>query len=427
MTKQLILRIDSTWPTQPLARWVLLGENLQVLSSGESEARHWPAADSCSVLLAGGQCVWLEVVLPKAKQRWADDFVRQAQIWQKVVLPRAARRDEPGLLAYALEDRLLDDSEQEHLTLSHRRSNTQDGGESQGIVLVDRERLRLVLAQLAASGRVPLRLCSEFPATPEADSWQIMIDGEEVVLLAGPGNAAVFCADLLPQVLAQQLAFARLNALAPKMVRLHLAPGAKAPENLAELCGDVELRLGAPHVWWLPVAQELSVDLLHDEFAPTSRSEFLNHFKWPLWLASGAFALWLLGGLGEVLWSRHTLDGLNGRMERTYLSVFPNSLAVAPAEQMQQQLSLERGKHGQLRNDDPLALLARVVDVLGADATNNIGELHFSDGLLELSLKGALAGQVASFQPRFASSGLLTDIRDENGGVRLRVRLGELP
>ncbi|MBN8439830.1 MAG: hypothetical protein J0L95_17595 [Candidatus Accumulibacter sp.] len=404
MTKQLILRIDPAWPATPSARWALLDERGQMLGEGESEARHWPAAESCCVVLAGAQCLWLEATLP-----------------------RAARRDEPRLLAYALEDRLLEDPEREHLTVSHRRRHAENGGECLGVVAVDRDRLRQVLAQLAAIGRVPTLLCPEFPAKSDAEHWQIVIDGAQAILVAGPGNAAALDVAALLVALEQQVAAARLNGALPKSIELRLAVGATAPQQLDEACPGIDLQRGATYVWWQIAAQSAAVNLLHDEIASKTRANYLKRFKWPLWLAGGAFALWLLGGTGEVLWQRQTLSSLDSRMERTYLSTFPGNTAVAPATQMQQRLSLERGRHGLLKNDDLLALLACVVDVLGDEAAGSFGEVRYADGLLELSLKGALAGRAATFPARFAGSGLLTEVRNENGGVRLRVRLGDQP
>ena len=157
MSTRLLLAIDEQWPTRPDCPWVLLGDDGQPVSEGHSEPRHWPAAAECEVVLTGPQCLWLEVPLP-----------------------RGARRDLPRLLAYALEDRLLKDPDTQHLTLSHRRPADDGERDLAGVLVVARDRLRQLIAQLTAIGRPPRRVLAEMQTAPA---------GGEVWLVEAAGHA----------------------------------------------------------------------------------------------------------------------------------------------------------------------------------------------------------------------------------------------
>ena len=163
MSHRLLLAIDEQWPTRPACPWVLLGPDGRPVSEGHSEPRHWPAAAECEVVLTGPQCLWLEVPLPRAK-----------------------RADLPRLLAYALEDRLLKDPDTQHLTVSHRRPAGDGERELTGVLVVARERLRQITAQLAAIGRPPRRMLAEVQTAPSGgEAWQLSLSAAGAILRSG--------------------------------------------------------------------------------------------------------------------------------------------------------------------------------------------------------------------------------------------------
>ena len=398
---RLILAIDEHWPTRPDCPWALLGPDDQPLSEGRSEPRHWPAADACEVVLTGPQCLWLEVPLP-----------------------RAARRDLPRLLAYALEDRLLKDPDSQHLTVSHRRPAEDGERDLAGVLVVARERLRLVVAQLAAIGRQPQRVLAEVQTAPaDPQGWQLSLSADGAVLRTGPDAGLAIDGDILVPLLAQQAATARAANKAPAGIGLHIAAGMPAPD-LAGLQTEtgIETVAGTPYRWWQG-ADRKPANLLHGEFAPSARGgAWLGRLGPALALGGGALALWLIANVGEVLWMKHQAGDIDGRIERIYRTSFPNTPVVAPAAQMRQQLNQERARHGLLRDDDALALLAQAAEALGTDAAAGIVALRYEEGRLDLTLGGAAAARAEAVVGLLASRGLLADLRQDGNAPHLLLR-----
>ncbi|WP_374486716.1 type II secretion system protein GspL [Zoogloea sp.] len=397
---RLILAIDEHWPTRPDCPWALLGPDGQPLSEGRSEPRHWPAADECEVVLSGPQCLWLEVPLP-----------------------RATRRDLPRLLAYALEDRLLKDPDSQHLTVSHRRPADDGERDLAGVLVVARERLRLVVAQLAAIGRQPQRVLAELQTAPaDQESWQLSVATDGAILRTGPSAGLALDVDILAPLLAQQAGNARAANTAPAHIDVHLSNGAAGPE-LARLQAEtgIPVQPAAPYLWWQG-ADRKATNLLHGEFAPRARGGAWLGLRPALALAGGALTLWLAANLGEVLWMKHQLSDIEGRIERIYRTSFPNAPVVAPAAQMRQQLNQERARHGLLRDDDALALLAQAAEALGTDAAAGIVALRYEEGRLDLTLGGAAAARAEAVVGLLASRGLLADLRQDGNAPHLLLR-----
>ena len=401
MSTRLLLAIDEQWPARPDCPWVLLGPDGKPLSEGQSEPRHWPAAADCEVVLGGPQCLWLDVPLP-----------------------RGARRDLPRLLAYALEDRLLKDPDTQHLTVSHRRPADDGERDLAGVLVVSRERLRQVVAQLAAIGRPPRRVMAELQTAPaDADVWHLAVSPAGAILRRTPGSGLALDADILGPLLAQQAASARAANAAPTRIEVHLAPGCASPD-LAALQAEtaLEIRLADAYRWWQG-AERKTANLLHDEFAyRDSGPGWAGKLRPALAVGTTALAVWLLANVGEVLWMKHRLGQIDQRIERVYTTTFPNSPAVAPAAQMRQQLNQARARHGLLRDDDALALLAQAAEALGTDAAGGIAALRFEDGRLDLTLAGPAAARAEAVVGLLTSRGLLADLRQDGATTHLLLR-----
>lgn len=398
MTHRLIIKLDAAWPTPASTPWILLGPDGQPLAEGFSEPRHWPAAGECLTVLGGAQSVWLPTTLPPG-----------------------ARRDLGRLLAYALEERLLADPDSQHLTVSDRQRDAA-GGERVGVLVAGRERLRQLLAQLKAIGRAPLALYSELQGAPAAvGEWHLTLDEPLAIFRPDPGSAICLESALLGPLLEQQWAAASAADRRPAALIVHRAPGCQLP--LPALPADCPVRDGAPYAWWAAAAAGRAANLLHDEFAPPARrsSEFAR-LRAPLGLLAATLALWLLGNLGEILWLEHRLRDDRARMARLFRGNFPEQPVIAPLAQMRQQLNLERSRHGGLRDDDALALLAAAGDALGADAADAIDGLRYADGRLDLTLSDGAAAAAGALPARLAASGRLAEISRDGGRSHLLLR-----
>jgi general secretion pathway protein L len=398
---RLLLAIDEQWPSRPDCPWVLLGPDGQRIEEGHSEPRHWPAAAECEVVLTGPQCLWLEVPLP-----------------------RGARRDLPRLLAYALEDRLLKDPDTQHLTVSHRRPADDGERDLAGVLVIARDRLRNLVAQLAAIGRPPRRVLAEVQTAPAGtNAWLLSLSAGGAILRSGPNSGMAIDSDILVPLLAQQAATSRAANTAPAHIEVRCAPGTPTPD-LASLQTETgtPVHTGSPYLWWQG-ADRKAANLLQGEFTDRQQGgSWLGHLRPALALGGGALAVWLLVNIGEVVWLKQRLGSVGERIERVYRSSFPNAPVVAPAAQMRQQLNLERARYGLLRDDDALALMAQAAEALGTDAASGIAALRFEDGRLDLTLSGPAAARAEAVVGLLASRGLLANLRQDGTTTHLLLR-----
>lgn len=391
MSTRLLVLLDENWPQSPAAPWVLLDDAGRTLSEGQCEPRHWPAAARCEVLLGGAQCVWHEARLPKG-----------------------SRREEARVLGYALEDRLLREPESQHLTIVARESR--DDGVRASVLVVARDRLRALLAQLGAIGRAPSAMYAEIETVPAADDtcWHVALR-DDLLLLRRQGGGEVIDGPLeraLP-VLDHALAAARAANRAPEALLLHVAPGISLPPMAdgTPLPGTT-VRADSPYQWWAGVAG--AHNLLHDEFASRARGgAALARLRKPALLVAGSALVLLSATVGEVLWQQSRLSGIEERMARLFQTAVPNTPAVAPPAQLNRQLNIERSRNGRLRDDDLLALLAAYGESRGVGAGDSVSGLRYGEHQLELVLPALDAAQQAVLAERLASRGFKPRFIDE--------------
>lgn len=404
MSSRLLLALDEHWPGRPACPWVLLGADDRPLAEGHSDPRHWPAAASCDVLLCGPQVLWLELTLPPTR--------------------RHSRRDLPRLLAYALEDRLLADPDSQHLTLTHRQPAADGERTLAGVLVIARDRLHALLYQLEALGRRPRRIVAEVQSAPaSARDWHLSLSATGAILRCGPRHGIALDADTLPALLLHHLTHARAANREPAQLRLHLEAGVAAPEGdaLGSTTG-LHPTPDSPYRWWQGAARG-GDNLLHDEFAaPATLGERLGRLRAPLLLSCAALTLGFVASLGEVLWLRQQHHDLNARLVRIHQTTFPGTPTVAPLAQMRRALALERSRHGLLRHDDALTLLALAAEALGADATASVSALHFEDGVLDLTLSSAARLREDALLGVLNAHGVLASLRRDGASTHLLLR-----
>lgn len=395
MSQKLIVYIDEAWPEQPSAPWVLLDDRDRQLEAGQSEPRHWPASTECEVILSGTQCAWLETRLPNA-----------------------GRAEQARLLRYALEDQLIRDVDEQHLTVTRRTPG--DEGVNTAVLVMSRQRLRQLIAQLEQLGRRPSRVSSEMQAaSAQPDGWTVTIGPTATwVLHPGTGPALAFDADSAPALIAHLAASAQAQAHAPASIEIRctLAPMLPDLAELANLTGQRVLA-GPAYAWWS--GRNGAADLLHDEFEPRGAGTgWHQRLHAPLALAAGAVALMLVATLGEVLWQRQQLGKLEDRMRRLFETSVPNTPAIAPAVQLSRALGEVRARHGQLRDDDFLALLDAYTEIGGAATRHAVTWLEYANGSLQMQLDGAPPGDPALLQARLGALGFDAGF---DGGATLRL------
>lgn len=380
MTHRLILLIDEGWPAQAAADWVLLDARDRVVEQGRSEARHWPAAGECEVVLAGPQCTWIDARLP-----------------------RCARRDEARVLRYALEDRLVRDVEEQHLTVTDR--TPLDSGASVAVLALSRSRLRLVLAQLEAIGRRPTRVVAELQvAPPPAHTWSVHVrPGPTWIVRPGVRTALAVDAAVAAEVVEHLLALA--NDGTPERVELRLAAdaerqGAEGFSTALALAVDE----GPAYQWWAGL--HACKNLLHDEFATAhARAGLVRRLRAPAAIATAAGALLLVANATEVVWQGRQLDAYEARMARLFESTVPDTPAIVPALQLRRALDEARARHGQLREDDFLALLDGYSAEAATATRGAVLAFEYDGGVLSVQVDAAGAAALPPLATRLRALG----------------------
>ena len=384
MNTRLIVHLDESWPETPSAPWVVLDDRDRVVSEGHSEPRHWPAAQRCEAVLSAPQCSWLDTRLPAG-----------------------GRSDQTRLLRYALEEQLLRDVDEQHLTVTARHKL--DEGFSVRVLVCARPRLQRIVAQLKALGRPPQRITSALQqATLPPDSWSLSAcpDGGFILnpapapaIAVDPDTVLPMLEHLLDRAAGKRPARLRVTALSGE-----LPPAQAALEALATRHGVALETVPAP-VWWQGHAQ--AADLLHGEFAARSSGGVLRQARAPLMLAALAAFIGLLALLGEVLWKAQQLEATEARLRRLFETAVPGTPAIAPAVQLRRALDEARARHGQLRESDFLTLLDSFADIGGNATRHAIAALEYNadNGTLQVRYDPTRLTQTELLQARLHTLG----------------------
>ncbi len=405
MTQRLIIYIDENWPEQASAPWVLLDERDRLVEEGNSEPRHWPAADICEVVLGATQASWLQTQLPRTAQRHLDRVLR-----------------------YALENQLVKDVEDQHFTITHRSPS--GDGITADVLVVGRSRLRRLIAQLDVIGRKPSRMVSELQSSPLSSH-----PGDVWTLTAGPTGAivirygeqraiateAAFAEDILTHLLQQ----ARSDNRAPQALEIHVAANAALPPEIdaAALQASTGLtcQTKSRRKWWRGMRS--ASDLLHGEFAPKGVRTPFTGLRGPLWLTAAACVIWLTISFGGVIWQRSQLHTAEARIQRLFEAALPNTPPISPSLQLNRALDEIKSQHGLLRGDDFLSLLAVYGEIRGSGARHSINALEYDNGTLRITLKEPDDVELAVIQARFAALGYnLSTSGDNARRIALTVR-----
>lgn len=394
MTTRLLLRIDEHWPRESAADWVLLDASNRVLQQGCSGATHWPAADGCEAILAGAQCLWLEVTLPPAP-----------------------KRERPRLLSYALEEHLVGDPDTQHLTVTH--SVAEDNSRRTGVIVVGRARMAQLIAQFEALGRPLSRLRSTLETVPVTPGrWTLAIDARTALLR--PGSSPTVCldassAEALDDALSLSLAQAerRAGAETPRTIELRIADDGAIPALPLAHDQAAAIETGQPWQWWAHV--DHCTELLHGEFAPRHmRGKRWHALRPPLMLVAATVFVLFAANLVQILDQRQSLAELDARSQRLFARALPGTPAVAPGAQLARALADERRRAGRLAEGDLIALLRAHLEATGAIPL----DIDYEDGKLDIGLPPGT--DIAALKTRLALQGI--DARGRDGGLVLSAR-----
>lgn len=387
------LYLTEHWPQEPVCDWELTGPDGRTVSVGSSEPRHWPAAEQTEFVLAGTQAVWLTARLPKASKREQDKLIR-----------------------FALEDQLVQEPDSQHYTITDR------DGDSARVLVTARDRLRQIVAQLDALGRAPSRAFAEVQTAPDAPEgeWALHCSRHQAIVSGVTPTPFAFDLDdgAVPALLQAAASQARDENRLPARCVVHRSASASEIDPQSwEGALSIPVEEG-PAYKWSTVSS--GINLLHGEFMPDkARAAWLRRARPVLWVVGAAICVELVLSVGQVMWQRAQLKDSRDRMQTVFKTAFPNQPIVDPAAQMRSQLNQLKRAHGQLGDDDVIALLAQVGEALGGDARDALDGLKYEGGRLELTLSARAAGSLSSITQRLTARGLLVAQQGEN---RIAVR-----
>lgn len=362
------LEIGEAWPENTAVSWVLLdgaGQRTTQVAQGAGRLEEAPPAAACEAVLTGAQCALY-----------------------RLRLPPGTRADRAQWVAYALEEQLAEETETQHCTVVG-----QDGDQAV-VAVVAAARLRAVITAVAAAGH-PLRavwpVLAWLPVAP--DQWTVAVDGGGGLLRQSDGSGFAWDWDdataTPPWLLRQAVAEARHGAQAPAAIQILVAAGGAQPA-LAEWSRILGLPLRPGPPWSAlpgPVSVPSRANLLHGPFAPrrASRGGFAR-LKPALAVAAAALVLHVGIGVGHAHWLEHGAQDLRQQQATLFTTAFPGAAVVDPALQTRRLLNDIKPKHGLLRDDDCLALLGDLADVLGASARGALQSLRYEGEVLKVDL-----------------------------------------
>lgn len=373
------LYLTETWPSDPACDWAVIGPEGRPTAEGHSDPRHWPGADSCEFVLAGAQALWLTARVP-----------------------RAPRREQDRLVRFALEEHLVQEPDSQHFTITDREE------EQLKVLVVARERLAQIQAQLAALGRMPLRAWAELETIAvAAEGWTLTRAANHGIVTASDMQA--FALDLEggapPPALVAALAHARVGNRLPACLVVRSSHDAP-PLDLAawsEVLG-LPCEAGEPYRW---SAFNGRSNLLEGEFMPAQkRGRLLRQIRPALWLMAAVVLIQFVQTEGRLLWQRHQVAQAREAMQGVFRTAFPNQPIVDVGAQFRAQLAQLRHAHGQVADDDLLSMLATASDALGGDAQEALEAFRFEDGRLELTLAPRAAINLGPITERLKAHGL---------------------
>ena len=403
MSLLLRLHVTGDWPARTTAcEWALYDTRGSLLQRGSSEPRHWPAAEDCELVLSADQCLALDVKLPLGARG-----ARGA---------RGATGRGSDLIAYAIEERLVGEVENEHFVTGETRPD----GQTQ-VWVVGRGRLRALLTALRQLGRSPRRAISELQLAPLAPGrWSACLRERGGFVRVGGEAGFAFDSSLdsarsgPPVTLRLALQAATKAGNAPVSIDVYCAQGidlGEAAWPAWQSALGVPVRLAGEYVWQMLPARSAR-NLLTGEFSPQGeRGTAWAAFKPSLALGASALLLYALFSFGEWMWLDRQASSLKIQAVEVFRAAFPRvQTVVDPSLQMQRLYDQFKRERGQLGESDFLPLLAAVSEALESRGTYR--SLSYEDGRLELLI--ALPDALAADRVRdaFAQRGLAPTLRE---------------
>lgn len=397
MNRLLRLYLPAAWPAQTSAcEWQLCDDAGGQLQFGNSEPRHWPEAERCEAILDAAQCLVLKAQLPKGVR------ARNAEV-----------------LAYALEEQLIGDTDGEHFVVGDASQERRaEGGEgSSPVWVVSRTRMKTLLGALHSIGRMPQRVVSEIQLAPRRAGWTVCLHGPQAdagfVRLGAEDGFAFDLPDVAapPFELQRAVDAARQSGHLPPAIDVHGAGGFDAAAAAAwQDALGVPVHFAGAYDWRSFPGRDAR-NLLVGEFAPPRDSrQAWGALRPALWLGASCLALYALFSFGEWLWLDHQRSRLQQEIADGFRAVAPQQPIQDAPLQMQRLHDRLRHERGRIGSTDFLPLLAAVGGMsINPGALRSIG---YEDGRLEFSVWMNSAADAGRLRDALAHRGFVAVLRD---------------
>lgn len=380
--------------------WALLDDAGNVRESGNGTLASMPQNDNAIVIVAADSVLATTAVLPKLKRSKLETA-----------------------LPFALEDALIDEATEAHVTAG---AKLPDGRTV--LYALNKNWLARFLAASATSRIRVRRVVPEFCLMPtRAGEWSLAWDGTQG-FLATPHSlgSALDSGDDVRAPVALQL---RLRDGAPAALRL-FALGSEVPApnwgiKVPVICEQQSFD------WRKAPVPGDAPNLLWGKFAPPPRiSE-----AWP-WLRPALMAALLLFGVEVVIsnleWAllANEKHQLASRMTDTFRETFGADATIVDAPlQMHRNVARLRHAAGVIDDTDFTPLLQRFSGASGAVSGSTLRTLRYEDGKLDIEMALANTATLDKLQQRIAEAGLQAQVVDThtsgNGlNIQLRVSAG---
>lgn len=377
--------------------WALLDDAGNVTESGSGTLASMPQSDDATVIVAAERVLATTAVLPRIKRSKLETA-----------------------LPFALEDALIDDVSEAHVTPGAKLPD----GRTVLYTLNKNWLSRLLAASIAAKVRVR-RIVPEFCLLPtRAGEWSLAWDGAQGFLATTHSlGGALDSGD---------------DARAPVLLQLRLQQDAPAALRLFALSSEVQAPnwgIGVPVIfekqsfdWRKAVIPSDAPNLLWGKFAPPPRiSEF-----WP-WLRPALMAALLLVGVEVVVsnleWAllAHEKRQLMSGMTETFQETFGADATIVDAP-LQMRRNVARLRHAAGVSDDAdfSPLLEKFSGALSSVPGSNLRTLRYGDGKLDVEMTLASTAALDTLQQRIAETGLLAqvmDTQDAGGAMTVQLRM----
>lgn len=267
-----------------------------------------------------------------------------------------------------------------------------DGEGLRTVAVVQRAWLEVLVKALLAQGAhaisaVPAQLCLPFQPGAVSAALEIADSGLELTLRRSQHEGLGLSLGSEPEA-----ALHTLRALAgedPVSLYLNTAQTAQYGPLLARLSEAGQLSgvaLAQDH-WahWIASARSAGLDLATGLDAGGAAARQWQRWRWPLRVAGLALLINVAGMNIEWLRMKKEADGVRQAMQQTFKSVYPNQVALYPAEQMRRNIAQAKADSGQVTADEFTALSAAFAESL--PQKDIVAGLEYRDRALQVKVK----------------------------------------